>query len=93
MPNGIRSLFDQSETDKRIGDRPLVDPGCTNREDCLEVDWNADGAVGIEDIFTFLNAWFANDPAAYNFGGTPGVPAIFAYLTMWFTVGIGPCDP
>ncbi|MBX3406956.1 MAG: hypothetical protein KF869_09345, partial [Phycisphaeraceae bacterium] len=91
-------LWDQSDTDIynsvfcSAGCAPVDDPGCTNREDCLEVDWNDDGAVGIEDIFTFLNAWFANDPAAYNFGGTPGVPAIFAYLTMWFTVGIGPCE-
>ena len=36
------------------------------------------------DIFAFLTAWFAGEPAAYGFGGTAGVPAIFAFLTAWF---------
>ncbi|MBX3407133.1 MAG: multicopper oxidase domain-containing protein [Phycisphaeraceae bacterium] len=47
-------------------------------------DFDLDGTVAVSDIFAFLTAWFANDPAAYAFGGTPGVPAIFAFLTAWF---------
>lgn len=47
-------------------------------------DFDGNGTPEVADIFTFLTAWFAGDPAAYQFGGTPGVPAIFAFLTAWF---------
>ncbi|MBX3406168.1 MAG: dockerin type I repeat-containing protein [Phycisphaeraceae bacterium] len=47
-------------------------------------DWNGDCVRDVSDIFSFLTAWFANDPQAVNFGGTPGVSAIFAFLTVWF---------
>lgn len=48
-------------------------------------DFDNNGLVEVPDLFTFLSAWFAGDPAAYEFGGTPGVPAIFAFLSAWFT--------
>ena len=54
-------------------------------------DWDGSTEVDGGDIFAFLADWFANDPAAFNFGGTPGVPAIFAYLSEWFAHGVGPC--
>jgi hypothetical protein len=47
-------------------------------------DFDGNGTREVSDIFAFLAAWFANDPAAYTFGGTPGVAAIFAFLTAWF---------
>ncbi|MBX3405431.1 MAG: exo-alpha-sialidase [Phycisphaeraceae bacterium] len=47
-------------------------------------DFDGNGLQDIADIFAFLTAWFASDPAAFSFGGTPGVPAIFAYLSVWF---------
>jgi len=52
-------------------------------ENC-DADWCQDGVVFVPDIFCFLTDWFANDPAARNFGGSPGVPAIFAFLSVWF---------
>ena len=50
---------------------------------CL-ADFDANGTVEVSDIFAFLASWFAEEPAAYEFGGTPGVPAIFAFLSVWF---------
>ncbi|MBX3407048.1 MAG: hypothetical protein KF869_09815 [Phycisphaeraceae bacterium] len=47
-------------------------------------DFDGNGTREVGDIFAFLSAWFAGQPAAVNFGGTPGVPAIFAFLTVWF---------
>ena len=47
-------------------------------------DYDCSGAHAVPDIFAFLSAWFAGDPAAFEFGGTPGVPAIFAFLSAWF---------
>jgi len=47
-------------------------------------DFDANGVVGVPDIFAFLSAWFAGEPEAFEFAGTPGVPAIFAFLSAWF---------
>jgi hypothetical protein len=47
-------------------------------------DFDGNGVREVSDIFAFLSAWFAGNPAAFNFGGTPGVPAIFAFLSAWF---------
>ncbi len=47
-------------------------------------DFDGDGTKTVADIFAFLAAWFAQQPAAYNFGGQTGVPAIFAFLSAWF---------
>lgn len=75
------------------GCAPIQSPGCSNEEDCEIADWCDDGFSGVEDIFCFLEDWFANDYDAQNFGGTAGVPAIFAFLNLWFSVGVRECDP
>ncbi|MBX3406537.1 MAG: hypothetical protein KF869_07215 [Phycisphaeraceae bacterium] len=54
-------------------------------------DWNGNSVVEIADVMDFINAWFANDPAAITFGGQFGIPALFAFLTAWFAQGVGPC--
>jgi hypothetical protein len=48
-------------------------------------DFNADGAVTVQDIFDFLSAWFAGDPRS-NFNGQGGISVqdIFDYLAAWF---------
>jgi hypothetical protein len=49
-------------------------------------DFNQGGSVELLDIFAFLNAWFARDPAA-DFNGVGGVELldIFAFLNAWFS--------
>jgi hypothetical protein len=51
-------------------------------------DFDRSGDKGVPDIFAFLSAWFALDPAA-DVDGVEGiaVPDIFAFLSLWF----GPC--
>ena len=48
-------------------------------------DFDGDGLVAVPDIFSFLSAWFAQDPSA-DIDGVPGiaVPDIFAFLSLWF---------
>jgi hypothetical protein len=48
-------------------------------------DFDCSGAVGVADIFGYLNAWFAGDPRC-EFDGVGGlqVADIFAYLNAWF---------
>lgn len=49
-------------------------------------DFDGNGAAEVGDIFAFLAAWFAGDPAADydNSGGAPTVSDIFAFLNDWF---------
>lgn len=48
-------------------------------------DFNGDGARGVDDIFAFLSAWFANDPRSDADGnGTRDVSDIFVFLSAWF---------
>jgi YVTN family beta-propeller protein len=49
---------------------------------CLDV--NGDLAISVQDIFSFLNFWFAG-PADFNRDGTTGVQDIFDFLNAWFT--------
>jgi hypothetical protein len=51
--------------------------------DC-PADFNADGALSVQDIFDFLSAWFAGDRRADFNGGGLAVQDIFDYLTAWF---------
>jgi hypothetical protein len=48
-------------------------------------DFDGNGVREVPDIFAFLSAWFAQNPAA-DFDGVPGiaVPDIFAFLSAWF---------
>ena len=48
-------------------------------------DYNGDGSPTVQDIFDFLAAWFAGNPAA-DFNGTGGIAVqdIFDFLASWF---------
>ncbi|HVU62694.1 MAG TPA: GC-type dockerin domain-anchored protein [Phycisphaerales bacterium] len=48
-------------------------------------DFNGSGGLSVQDIFDFLNGWFAGDAAA-DFNGTNGleVQDIFDFLSAWF---------
>ncbi|MBY0312797.1 MAG: hypothetical protein K2W85_12070 [Phycisphaerales bacterium] len=47
-------------------------------------DFNCSADLEVADIFSFLNAWFASDPAANFDGGPLDVNDIFAFLNAWF---------
>ncbi len=53
-------------------------PGCA-------ADFNADGALSVQDIFDFLAAWFSGAPSA-DFNGVGGISVqdIFDFLAAWF---------
>ncbi len=48
-------------------------------------DFNRDGTLDVPDVFAFLAAWFAEDPAS-DLDGQPGIQVsdIFAFLSVWF---------
>ncbi len=47
-------------------------------------DFDGSGALDFNDLFDFLNAWFANLPSADFNGGGLDIQDIFDYLNAWF---------
>ena len=58
---------------------------CAGDFDCSGGPGGGQAGVTVQDIFSFLSAWFANDPRA-NFNGVNGIEVgdIFAFLSAWF---------
>ena len=53
-------------------------PGCA-------ADFNEDGTLSVQDIFDFLNAWFAGNLSSdYDGSGVLSVQDIFDFLNGWF---------
>jgi hypothetical protein len=46
-------------------------------------DWNTDGVVDIQDIFSFINTWLAGDGDADGNGQT-SVMDVFTFINDWF---------
>jgi hypothetical protein len=53
---------------------------------CCKADFDQGGNLSIDDIFIFLNAWFANSPQAAitSGGGSLTIDDIFVFLNAWF---------
>jgi hypothetical protein len=55
---------------------------------CCYADYNKVNGIGVQDIFDFLNDWFAGSRLAVFGGdgvhGTPNVQGIFDFLNAWF---------
>jgi hypothetical protein len=74
--------------------QPACNAGGSTTTPCCYADFNKDGSRNIDDIFVYLNAWFA--PVSNPFtkiGGdgamTASIDDLFIYLNMWFAGGCG----
>lgn len=59
---------------------PMSDP-------CMPcpADWDASGAIGVQDLFAFLGAWFGGDVLAdWDGSGALGVQDVFEFLGAFF---------
>jgi hypothetical protein len=64
---------------------PAMELGFVPAAKTCIADFNGDGHVTVQDIFDFLAAWFAHDPAAdINNSGAVTVQDIFDFLAAWF---------
>lgn len=58
-----------------------------NTSPCCFADFDKSGAPSLDDIFIYLNAWFANSPFTRVGGdgtGTPNLDDLFIFLNVWF---------
>ncbi len=55
-----------------------------NPTTCCPANFNQVDGVDINDIFQFLNAWFAGSPSSDFNGGGVDINDIFDYLNAWF---------
>jgi hypothetical protein len=59
--------------------------GSSASQPCCRADFNKVDGVTVQDIFDFLNAWFAGSPFTQIAApGTSGVQDIFDFLNTWF---------
>lgn len=55
---------------------------------CCRADFNKSGTVTVQDIFDYLNAWFAGSPFTHLAApGQATIQDIFDFLTAWFAGG------
>jgi hypothetical protein len=59
--------------------------GPGNPTSCCPANFNRVNGLEVQDIFDFLNAWFAGDPSADIDGGGLAVSDIFTFITLWFS--------
>jgi hypothetical protein len=64
--------------------------GCTTSESVVfrycPGDLDCSGVITFNDLFGFLNAWFANDPAAdFDANQTLSISDIYSYIGAWFS--------
>jgi hypothetical protein len=58
--------------------------GTLHIRSCLP-DFNCNGILEVQDIFDYINAWFATNPRAdFNYSGGIEVQDIFDFLNAWF---------
>jgi hypothetical protein len=52
---------------------------------CCRANFNHSGGLSVQDIFAFLNAWFAGDSSTdFNSSCSLSVQDIFDFLAAWF---------
>jgi hypothetical protein len=78
-------------TDQPMNDAAVVALGGPNARGIVYLrpapcvpDFNMSGGLEVQDIFDYLNAWFAGDPRADFNGGGLAVQDIFDFLNAWF---------
>jgi hypothetical protein len=69
------------------GQNTACNTGANAITPCCNADFDHSGGLSVQDIFDFLNTWFAGSPSA-AFGGdgvrAPIVQDIFDFLNAWF---------
>jgi hypothetical protein len=69
------------------GGASVCNAGSSTQTPCCYADFDKVGSNTIDDIFIYLNAWFANSPYAKVGGDGVAVPTIddiFVFLNAWF---------
>ncbi len=82
-------FYTASPTFALVGEFGRIDAGTIVVPPICHADFNRDGRVAIQDIFDFLNSWFAGGLST-DFNNSGGLDAqdIFDFLNAW----LGGCN-
>jgi hypothetical protein len=63
----------------------VCNPAGVTGTPCCRADFDHNGAITLQDLFGFLNAWFAGSPQAdANNSNSLTIQDIFDFLAAWF---------
>jgi hypothetical protein len=84
----IRFIADDTGTgslvEAAVDDVSITTTTCTQPQTC-RVDVDGSGGASIDDIFVFINRWFANDPRAdFDDSSSITIDDIFIFINAWF---------
>ncbi len=74
-------------TNTTFNGAPLCNPSGNNSSPCCRADFNHVNGLSIQDIFDYLNAWFAGSlttDTENNGAGPLTIQSIFNFLNLWF---------
>ena len=87
-PN-INLILTLTITSSTVTSSNTANLAATGTKIACRCDTNANGTLEVQDIFDFLNLWFAGSPQADFNGGGLSVQDIFDFLSCWFGRPLG----
>ncbi len=79
------AVNDQVFVEAGVDDVRITGFSCAPSTVACPADFNGDGLVSTQDLFDYLNVWFAGDAQADRNGDGVDVQDVFAMLNAWFT--------
>jgi hypothetical protein len=82
---GINVILSLNLISSTITNSNTANISATGTRIACACDTNANGSLDVQDIFDYLNLWFAGSPSADFNGGGLTVQDIFDFLACWFS--------
>ncbi len=86
---GINLILTLTITSSSVTSSNTANLAAAGTKIACRCDANNNGGLDVQDIFDFLNLWFAGSPLADFNGGGLGVQDIFDFLSCWFAKPLG----
>jgi hypothetical protein len=86
---GINLIMTITINSSTVGSNNTANLIATGPRIVCKCDTNSNGVLEVQDIFDFLNLWFAGDPRGDFNGNGLTVQDIFDFLSCWFASPLG----
>ena len=88
--SGINITLNLTLTSTTVTNTDTISANADGTKVPCPCDYDGSGSVTVQDIFSFLAAWFAKSPSAdFDQSGTVTVQDIFSFLSCWFSPPVG----